>query len=105
MKRLIILFLLFAVNASAQEGLPEFSQNTVSVLNDHLRNVDRRLRGAVSKDLLNVTGVLPLGNGGTGEALIDPGDDRILFWDDGAGEVAWLTLGTDLTILGTTVSV
>jgi hypothetical protein len=51
-----------------------------------------------------VTGALPLANGGTGEVLADPGADRILFWDDSAGDVTWLTAGSGLTITGTTLT-
>ncbi|MHA1408820.1 MAG: hypothetical protein ACTSQY_00630, partial [Candidatus Odinarchaeia archaeon] len=36
------------------------------------------------------------------ESLTDPNDDRILFWDDGAGATAWLDLGDFLEISGTT---
>ena len=36
-------------------------------------------------------------------ALTDPGADRILFWDDSAGDIVWLTVGTNLTITGTTL--
>lgn len=36
-------------------------------------------------------------------ALGDPNADRILFWDDSAGSFAYLTLGTNLTITGTTL--
>lgn len=50
-----------------------------------------------------VTGQLPLANGGTGANLTDPGADRIMFWDDSAGAVTWLTAGTGLTITGTTI--
>lgn len=35
----------------------------------------------------------------------DPGADRLLFWDDSAGKLAWLTAGTGLSISGTTISV
>jgi hypothetical protein len=35
--------------------------------------------------------------------LTDPGADRLMFWDDSAGEIVWLTLGTGLTITGTTI--
>jgi hypothetical protein len=36
-------------------------------------------------------------------ALTDPNADRILFWDDSAGTLTWLTLGTNLSISGTTL--
>lgn len=38
------------------------------------------------------------------DGLADPNADRILFWDDSAGAKAWLTVGTGLTISGTTLS-
>jgi hypothetical protein len=36
-------------------------------------------------------------------ALADPNADRILFWDDSAGSYAYLTVGTGLSITGTTL--
>lgn len=45
-----------------------------------------------------------LANGGTGASLSDPNADRIMFWDDSAGSVAWLTAGTGLSITDTTIS-
>jgi hypothetical protein len=50
-----------------------------------------------------VTGTLPLANGGTGASLTDPNADRLFFWDDSAGSTAFLTLGTGLSITGTTL--
>lgn len=47
---------------------------------------------------------LPLANGGTGAALVDPNADRLLFWDDSAGAMAFLTAGTGLAISGTTLT-
>lgn len=38
------------------------------------------------------------------ESLSDPNDDRIAFWDDSAGAFAWLDLGSNLSISGTTIS-
>ena len=35
--------------------------------------------------------------------LSDPNADRVLFWDDSAGALKWLTLGTGLTITDTTI--
>jgi len=45
-----------------------------------------------------------LADGGTGASLSDPNADRILFWDDSAGQVTWLTAGSGLTISGTTIT-
>jgi hypothetical protein len=49
------------------------------------------------------------GGGGAGVlvdiiALTDPGADRVLFWDDSANDTTWLTMGTGLTITGTTLN-
>ena len=51
-----------------------------------------------------VTGQLPLANGGTGANLVDPNADRILFWDDSAGAMTFLTVSTGLSISGTTLT-
>jgi hypothetical protein len=51
-----------------------------------------------------VTGTLPIANGGTGANLVDPNADRILFWDDSSGAMAFLTAGTGLSITGTTLT-
>lgn len=48
-----------------------------------------------------LSGQVPLANGGTGANLTDPNADRIAFWDDSAGAVTWLTAGTGLTITAT----
>ena len=45
-----------------------------------------------------------LGDGGTGASLSDPGADRLMFWDDSAGAVAFLTASTNLTISGTNIT-
>lgn len=37
-------------------------------------------------------------------ALVDPGADRILFWDDSEGEMAWLTPGSGLEVVGGTMN-
>jgi hypothetical protein len=46
-----------------------------------------------------------LADGGTGASLTDPGADRILFWDDSAGAMTWLTAGSGLSITTTTIAV
>lgn len=45
-----------------------------------------------------------LADGGTGASLSDPNADRILFWDDSAGQVTWLEAGSGLSISGTTIT-
>lgn len=47
---------------------------------------------------------LSLAGGGTGTSLTDPNADRIMFWDDSAGKVDWLTAGSGLSISGTTIT-
>ncbi len=51
-----------------------------------------------------LSGEVPLANGGTAASLADPGADRIMFWDDSAGVVTWLTVGSGLSITTTTIS-
>ncbi len=50
------------------------------------------------------SGELSIARGGTGASLSDPNADRILFWDDSAGAVTWLTAGSGLTITDTTIT-
>jgi hypothetical protein len=51
-----------------------------------------------------LTGQVPLANGGTAANLSDPGADRIMFWDESANAVTWLTAGSGLTITDTTIT-
>lgn len=50
------------------------------------------------------SGTLVLARGGTGSSLVDPGADRILFWDDSGNAVAFLSVSTGLDITGTTLT-
>lgn len=50
------------------------------------------------------TNQLLLSRGGTGANLSDPGADRIMFWDETAGTVDWLIVGTNLTITDKTIA-
>lgn len=54
-----------------------------------------------SGTLLSSASPVTLAQGGTGQALVDPDEDAILFWDDSAGAVDFLTIGSGLTITGT----
>lgn len=44
-----------------------------------------------------------LADGGTGASLADPNDDRIMMWDDSAGAVVFMDIGTGLTIDATPI--
>lgn len=52
---------------------------------------------------LTVTGAISLDALAGIAGLADPNADRLLFWDDSAGGYAFLTLGTNLSITGTTL--
>lgn len=74
-------------------------------LNDALRRINRRLLRIEETPTTisltsDVSGILPLANGGTGAALADPNADKILFWDDSAGQITFL----DAPITGTTLA-
>lgn len=60
-------------------------------------NVERKGYGPAGTDVA-------LADGGTSSSLSDPNADRIFFWDDSASETDWLTLGTGLSITGTTIN-
>jgi len=108
MRKLIIflVLLLCAGAVDSAEVIDSFDNQNMPVLNDELQNIGRKLRKA--KDLsssYDVTGVLPLANGGTGEALTDPGADRIIFWDDSDGDIEWLEAGDNISITGNKLNV
>lgn len=44
-----------------------------------------------------VTGTLPIANGGTGEALTDPADDVLMGWDNTDNAITFITIGTGLS--------
>jgi microcystin-dependent protein len=62
-----------------------------------------KLSSAVVSQFGN-TDTVSLQNGGTGASLTDPNADRILFWDDSAGQATWLEVGSGLSITGTVLA-
>lgn len=62
-------------------------------------------QGTYYRDAGNINaGTLALARGGTAVALTDPNADRILFWDDSAGQLTWLVPNTGLAISGTNLN-
>jgi hypothetical protein len=55
-------------------------------------------------DIADTTGIMPMSRGGLETALIPPGADRILFWDQSEGKFNYLIAGTNLSISGNTIS-
>ncbi len=106
MKRFLPIFLALLMGcniAFAQEQIVDFEKRSLPVLNEELRKI--RDRAEDSKDLTSeVSGILPLANGGTAIVYVDPDADRIFFWDDSEGEFGSLTVGTGLAITGTTLN-
>jgi hypothetical protein len=87
------------LNASLQYVQDGYGNNTtirVSTLGTEINNPS--LIGTTT-----LSSPLSLTYGGLGVSLSDPNADRLLFWDDSAGNTAWLTLGTNLSITGTTL--
>ena len=58
----------------------------------------------LSLSLPVIPGVLPLAKGGTGSNLTSPGQDSIVFWDNSAAAIKFLSIGDGLQIVGTTLS-
>ena len=88
-------------NSSAFGGITN-SANTQHFLKSSGTGAAPAFTNIAAADILS--GTLPLARGGTGSGMIDPNADRIMFWDDSAGAVDWLTAGTGLTITGTTIT-
>ncbi len=104
MKKITILttILLLCTIANAQEVIVGYGDDSLPILNEELRRSRDRLQDLENapEDLSDVIGVLDMENGGTGESLVDPGVDRILFWDDSETAVSWLIAGTNISIEG-----
>ncbi len=98
---------LTGTNSVAQETVKGLDENKdLPTLNKILRRSARRLNAIENGISLTsgITGILPLANGGTGAPLVDPGADRIYFWDESGNITDWLIVGTGLTLTGTTIT-
>ena len=59
--------------------------------------------GLTAPDIFTVSGSPVTTSGTLDFTPVDPGADRIVFWDDSASKWQYLTLGTNLSITGTTL--
>ena len=59
--------------------------------------------GLTTPDIFTVSGSPVTTSGTVDFTPVDPGADRIVFWDDSASKWQYLTLGTNLSITGTTL--
>jgi hypothetical protein len=81
------------------------TNKTVNLANNTLTGTADEFNTALSDANFYTSGGtdVALADGGTGASLADPNADRVMFFDDSAGAVTWLTMGTGLTITGTTL--
>lgn len=98
-------------NATGSTAAPSYTSAGALTKTDDT-NVTLTLGGNPATSLLRAasltlgwTGQLSLARGGTGANLVDPNADRIMFWDDSANQVTWLSMGTNISITGTTLNV
>lgn len=66
-------------------------------------NAGTRITSATLNGTTILGSPLDLSYGGLGVSLSDPNADRLFFWDDSAGSTAFLSLGPNLSITGTTI--
>jgi alpha-D-ribose 1-methylphosphonate 5-triphosphate synthase subunit PhnH len=99
----------FEQRSLASLNIPAITPAALTRVDD--TNVTLTLGGTPGTALLQATsltlgwtGVLAMSRGGLGVALTDPGANRLLFWNDSTNEFAFLTLGTNLSITGTTLN-
>lgn len=106
---LLRILLCIAVAASLQAAVPILDPRITGTSSQVASGTFTVKSGATlateSGTIFSFAEKLNLASGGTGVSLSDPGADRIMFWDDSAGSVAWLTFGTGLSISGTTATV
>lgn len=92
----------------ASENIANFDDKNISVLNDELRLLNTNVNGAqASVSTIRgyfTNGILETSHGGTGSALADPNADKLLFWDDSSGYFEFLSIGSGLSISGTTIT-
>lgn len=98
-----------AVASDTRAGLAEFATNAETITGTDATRAVTPAGGAAAYQPLDsdLTALAALSTDAAGRSILtlsDPGADRIAFWDDSAGAIAWLTVGSGLTISTTTIS-
>lgn len=94
------------INANVAAATQTLTNKTIDLTSNTLVGSVAEFNAALESADFYTTGGTDVGlaDGGTGASLTDPNADRIMFWDDSAGAVTWLTAGSGLTITDTTLS-
>lgn len=101
---IIAILLLCSIVVPVSAQVQKLDGDSLPYLNQQLRRTKQRLNSIESNTINSFSGILSLAKGGTGAALVDPGADRIMFWDESGDIMNWLIVGTGLDITGTTLS-
>ena len=88
-------------NGAAEIDMKQFQIELNRRLRYYLANINI---AQILFTLNEIGGTLNLSKGGTGTSLASPAGDRLMFYDLSEGKVAWLTVGTGLSITGTTIA-
>ena len=88
--------------------MPDLKISQLTAATDVLSSEFEIIQGGTNKRAANTLIYHPSGtdialaDGGTGASLVDPNTDAIMFWDDSASAVTWLTPTGRVFISGTT---
>jgi len=90
------------ITASPFASLTTSGTSGVATLNSGVLNIPNYATGDTVTITTSAADILSVSSGAI--SGVDPGADRIVFWDDSAGKLTYLTAGTGLSISGTTIT-
>lgn len=104
MYKLLIILLLLCTPSYAQEVLSDFNKDTLPVLNDGMRSINKRIK-AIEDEAANSSSILTIDRGGTGSDLSVSAPSGLLYLPATSDSVQLLSPGTGLTVSGTSLIV
>ena len=90
------------ITASPFASLTTSGTSGVATLNSGVLNIPNYATGDTVTITASAADILSVSSGAI--SGVDPGADRIVFWDDSASKLTYLTAGTGLSISGTTIT-